>query len=232
MKQIKAFSQNDIEATTPLEKIALYATLNPEGLPHITFVNSLMANTPSELTFGQFVRGQSKWFMQQNPKVAFFILSPQTKRMWIGKALWRSKKDDGTELEKYKAMPMQRYNSYFPINRVHTLDLVCTTPGLKLPILSALKSILLSTCVRHKAATHITNRIMTLYSECLFNQLSSLKFIAYTGKDGFPKLVPVFGTRAADSRRIVFHAGPFKKELDDLSEGMDIAVFCIKLKLY
>lgn len=231
MKQINKFSQKDIEATAPLEKIALYATINPEGLPHITFVNSLMAVSPTELAFGQFVRGQSKWFMQQNPKTGFFILSPQVKQMWFGKALWKNKKDEGPELEKYKAMPMQRYNSYFPINRVHYLDLIETTGALHLPVFSIVKSIFCARLSNLKTPAGGHRRILNQYSESLFNKLASLKFIAFKGVDGFPKLIPVFGVLAADSARILFHLGPFRKELEELTDGMEAAVFTLSMKL-
>lgn len=231
MKKETKFGQHDIEAMAPLEKIALYATLNPEGLPHITFVNSLMAGTPTEMTFGQFVRGQSKWYMQQNPKMGFFILSPQLKRMWFGKALWRCRKDDGPELDRYKAMPMQRYNSYFPINRVHYLDLVETSPGIGIPMASTLKSILLSRLKGPNAAERDPNPILNPYSEALFNRMTSLSFMAFKDTDGFPELIPVFGTRASGSRRLVFHPGPFGKKLEDLTPQTEMAVFTVSMKL-
>lgn len=231
MKFVHTFSETDIEAMEPLEKLGLYATVNPDGLPHITFVNSLMAKASTELTFGQFVRGESKWFMQNNPKVGFFILSPQEKRMWMGTALWREKKDEGAELDTYKAMPMQRYNSYFPINRVHYLDLVKTTEALKIPIGSILKSILFTWLAKRRAATKNEKRVLNPYSETLFNTMTAMKFISFIDPDGFPKLVPVFETQAADSRRLVFHPGPFKKELVLISKGSDVAVFALSLKL-
>ncbi len=225
------FSENDIEAMEPLEKLGLYATLNADGLPHITFVNSLMANTPTELIFGQFVKGSSKWFMQKNPKVGFLILSPQKKRMWMGDALWREKKDEGAELDKYKAMPMQRYNSYFPINRVHYLDLVKTSTSIKIPVFSMLKSILLTRFAKRKAVTGIQEMVLNPYSEKLFNKMTSMKFFSFKGSDGFPVLIPVFETQAADSRRLVFNPGPFKKELDKIQINSDVAVFALSLKL-
>ena len=231
MRPESKFSENDIEAMEPLEKLGLYATLNPDGLPHITFINSLMANTPTELTFGQFVKGSSKWFMQKNPKVGFFILSPQKKRMWMGNALWREKKDEGAELDKYKAMPMQRYNSYFPISRVHYLDLVKTSTSLKIPVLSMLKSILLTRFAKRKGATGIEKRVLNPYSEMLFNKITSMKFLSFKGADGFPVLIPVFEAQAADSRRLVFNPGPFKKELDMIPVNADVAVFALSLKL-
>jgi hypothetical protein len=231
MKFTNKFSVSDMDALEPLEKIALYATVNPEGLPHITFVNSLMANTPFELTFGQFIRGESKWFMQNNSKVGFFILSPQKKRMWMGNALWREKKEDGAELDNYKSMPMQRYNSYFPIGSVHYLDLVKTTAPLKIPVLSILKSILLTRFAKGKASENDKKRVLNPYSENLFNKIAAMKFLSFIDSDGFPRLLPVFEAQAAGSNRVVFNPGPFKNELDKIPDGAEVAVFALSLKL-
>jgi len=65
------FNAFDIETTAPLEKISIIATQNTEGLPHITFINSLMAADETRMTLGQFVQGKSKYFIQKNPKAAF-----------------------------------------------------------------------------------------------------------------------------------------------------------------
>jgi hypothetical protein len=231
MERLRTFQKSDIQAMAPLEKIGLYATINPDGMPHITFVNSLMASSENELTFGQFVRGNSKWFMQLNPKTAFFILAPLQKKMWFGTALWKAKKDDGPQLDTYKAMPMQRYNSYFPIYRVHYLDLVKTTKALKIPILPILTSVLAALAAKPGARTYIKKRVMNPYSEKLFNRLNTLKFMAFKGSDGFPVLIPVFGTFAADSRRIVFHAGPYGNIMDALQDGQEIAAFALSTNL-
>ena len=111
------FNTFDIQETAPLEKIGICATQNLDGQPHITFINSLMALNETTMTLGQFIRGNSKYFMQKNPKVAFFILSVRTKKTWTGKIVWTKKLDQGTELETYKEKPLQRYNAYFPIHR-------------------------------------------------------------------------------------------------------------------
>jgi len=231
LKTKKYFSKDDIKAMAPLEKIGLCATVNPNGLPHITFINSLMARNSSEMTFGQFVRGKSKWYMQKNPKLSFFILSPAQKRMWIGKALWTHKKSEGPELDQYKEMPMQRYNSYFPINTVHYLDLVYTTGAMRLPLFSILKNNILTRIAGRCAATGLYDRILKHYGENLFNRLTSLKFFSIAGRDGFPELIPVFDCKAADSRRLVFSPQALKNSDVHIQEGKDIAAFCLSMQL-
>ena len=54
------FSPEEIDAFSPTMKIGLLATVNPDGLPHLTLTSSLQANAPTQMIFGQFTEGQSK----------------------------------------------------------------------------------------------------------------------------------------------------------------------------
>ena len=231
MKTQKQFNATDIKNFAPLEKLGLYATVNLEGKPHITFMNSLMAQSTSKLTFGQFVKGNSKWYMQNNPKMAFFILSPPLKKMWIGKCLWTHKKSEGTELENYKKMPMQRYNSYFPINMVHYLDLVETTKALKIPVPGILIASILTTIGRMMVKTSFSKPVLSAYAEKLCKSITSMNFLSYINKDGFPEIIPIFECQAADHRRLVFSPGPFKKELFAIPTNTEVAVLSLSMKL-
>jgi len=65
----------------------------------------------------------------------------------------------------------------------------------------------------------------------LFNQLGSLKFVAYVGTDGFPVIVPVIQCQAADSRRLVFHSMAFQEELLRIPEETTVAVFGLTMKM-
>ena len=231
MKTRDTFKKEDIKLIEPLEKIGIYATVNPEGLPHLTFINSLMALDDRSMAFGQFVRGDSKWFMQNYPRISFFILSPHVKRMWLGKAKWTHKKSDGPELERYKEMPMQRYNAYFPINVGHYLDLVETTGALKLPVPAILLSTILTRLSKSRAATRLENRILKPYAENLFNKLTTFKFFSFIGDDGYPQIVPFVQCMAADSRRLAFSPALLGEEVKALAPGTDVAAYCLSTTL-
>ena len=133
MEKRDAFTTDEIKAFEPAEKIGLIASINPEGLVHLTLITSIMASGPKQLTIGQFCVGLSKWYMQLNPKVAFLIMS-MDKRLWRGKARWNHKQNNGPEFEVYNDMPMFRYNAYFGINTVHYLDLIETSGEESLPM--------------------------------------------------------------------------------------------------
>ena len=224
MKTKTSFSVQEMKAFEPAEKIGLVACVNPAGLPHISLITSIMAPKPDQLTLGQFCKGLSKQYIQQNPHVAFLIMT-MDKKMWRGRAKWTHLKNEGTEYERYNEIPMFRYNTYFGINTVHYLDLIETSGRQDLPMPKIILSAMLTKLTKAAAATGLKDRILKPFAENLFNQLDSLKFIAYVGQDGFPVIIPVIQCQAADSRRLVFSPMAFKDELKRIPKETPVAVF-------
>ncbi|MBE9543352.1 MAG: hypothetical protein IMF02_02575, partial [Proteobacteria bacterium] len=68
-------------------------------------------------------------------------------------------------------------------------------------------------------------RILTPFAEKLFNQLDAMKFIAYIGPDAYPAIIPVIQCQAADSRMLTFSPLAFRKELNRIRPGTEVAVF-------
>ena len=49
-------------------KIGLLATVDPQGLPHVSLITSIQAKSPDALMFGQFSEGLSKQHVEdQSP---------------------------------------------------------------------------------------------------------------------------------------------------------------------
>ncbi len=228
--QRTAFNAEDIQAFLPAEKIGIVASVNPDGLPHITLITSIRANNEHQLTLGEFCRGNSKAFIQNNPEIAFMVLT-MDKRMWRGTARWSHLRKDGPEYQSYNDLPMFRYNAYFGINTVHYLDLVSVTGPMGLPIPRILLATLMTRFSRSASATGNNERILTPFAERLFNQLGTLKFLSYIGTDGFPVLVPLLQCQAADSRRLVFSQTAYTRELAQIPEGQPVAVFGLSMKM-
>jgi hypothetical protein len=225
-----SFSIQDMKAFAPAEKIGLVACVNPEGLPHISLITSIMAPEPDRLTLGQFCKGLSKQYIQQNPNVAFLIMT-MDKKMWRGRAKWSHLKNEGPEYERYNEIPMFRYNTYFGINTVHYLDLIETSEGRNLPMPRIVLAALLTKLAKGIVSTGIGERILKPFAEDLFNQLGALKFLAYVQKDGFPAIVPVIQCQAADSRRLAFSPLAYKQELIKIARGAKVAMFALTMKM-
>lgn len=224
MKLKKLFTEQEMQAFEPAEKIGIVASINPEGLPHISLITSIMAAKPNQVTLGQFCKGLSKQYIQENPNVAFLIMT-MDKRMWRGRAKWTHLKNEGPEYERYNEIPMFRYNTYFGINTVHYLDLIETSECQGLPMPRIVLSAMLTKFAKSSARTGQAERVLTPFAEQLFNQLGSLKFLAYLGPGGYPNIIPVIQCQAADSRTLAFSALAFKEELNRISSGTEVAIF-------
>ena len=114
---------DDVRAFEPEAKIGLVATRDPEGLPHVSLITSLMALDGTHLAFGQFCEGASKRNVRGDPRLGFLVMN-QDKHVWRGKARWTHLATEGAEYERYNRQPMFRYNTYFGVHTVHYLDLV------------------------------------------------------------------------------------------------------------
>src|SRR4030043_2169598 len=122
-KPLTRFPENDLKQFEPEAKVGLIATINQEGLPHITLITALQAKTPDKLIWGQFSEGQSKQNGKTNPTTGFLIMTLD-RSLWRGKALWTNTTTHGEDYEMFNNKPMFRYNAYFGIHTVHYMDLV------------------------------------------------------------------------------------------------------------
>jgi len=224
MKGKSEFEPADMDAFEPTTKIGLLATLNGQGLPHVTLITALQALTPRKLVWGQFTQGLSKQHVLDDPRVGFLIMT-MDRRLWRGKARYDHARREGPEYDMFNRKPMFRYNSYFGIHRVHYMDLVETGGCESLPLGRVVGSSLVTALMRRAAATGKGQPILTPWGTRLINRVDALKFLACRGADGFPTIIPLLQCRAADARRLVFSPGCFGPELAALPDGGTVAVY-------
>lgn len=230
MKKLTAFDQEAMQAFEPEAKVGLLATVNPDGLPHITLITALQAKTPQQLIWGQFTEGRSKAHVRANPKTAFLILT-MDRKLWRGRAVWTHAVKEGPDYEMFNTKPMFRYNAYFGIHTVHYMDLVETSGREGLPLGAIVASSLLTALAKHQARTHLTDRILKPWAEGLFNGMATLKFIAHVGPDGFPVITPLLQCQAADSHRLAFVPLAYRSELARIPERAPVAVFGLSMQM-
>ena len=223
------FSDEDIRAFEPTEKVALVATISPEGLPHISLLTSLQAISPTEMVLGEFSKGLSKEFMQKNNRVGFLIMSLDRK-LWRGKARWTHLAKEGPEYRMMNEKPMFRYNAYFGINTVHYFDLVETTEKEDLPLVNIGLG-LLKTVIAGGGSGRNIGEILKPFALSIVDRLDSLKFLSYIGGDGFPIIIPVIQCRSADSGRLAFAASPYEEDLAAIPGGATVAVFAMTMQM-
>ena len=225
-----AFSQADIKALEPMLKIGLLATVNPEGLPHLTLISSLRANTPNQMIFGQFVEGTSKQYIREHPKAGFLIMTLD-RELWRGKATFTHTASQGPEFEMYNNTDMFRYNAYFGIHTVYFLDLVEQSGRQALPMGQIVMAAVQTMVARALAGKQSDEQVLNPWTRGLMNKLDNLKFLAYVGNDGFPVIVPAIQAQAGDGEHIVFSTGAYGEELEGIPEGATVAVFGMSLAM-
>ncbi len=223
------FSEADIAAFMPEMKIGLLATVNDEGLPHLTLISTFRAGSPAQLTWGQFTEGLSKQYVRRHPQAGFMVMT-LNKEVWRGKATFTHTARQGSDYDAYNNIPMFRYNAYFGIHTVYYMDLIAHTGRQVLPmgqvIFAAVQTMLARTLARKSQKP-----VLNLWTRRLFNKLDNLKFIAYVGDDGYPVIIPVIQAQALDAGRVIFSAGAFGDELRAIPAGVSLAVFGMTLDM-
>jgi hypothetical protein len=224
------FSAEDMRLLAPFMKIGLLATVTPQGLPHLTFISSLRPNTPTELTWGQFVEGTSKEYIRQNPKVGFLMMTLQ-KDLWRGKALFTHTASQGAEYDFYNNVPMFRYNAYFGIHTVFFMNLIHHLGRQALPMNKIIPAAILTLLAKTFAPLRSEQAPLGLWTRNLLNKLDALKFLAYVDEDGFPVIVPVIQAQAAGKEHVLFSTGAYGADLEAIPAGRQVAILGLALTM-
>ncbi len=230
MPETRPFTEQDMRAFERDAKIGIVATVDPTGLPHLTLITSIQAKGPRLLMFGQFCEGLSKTHVKENARTGFLAMSAE-KEVWRGKARWTHEARSGEDYETYNKKPMFRYNSYFGIHTVHYLDLVAFEGKERLDVSRIAAGSLVTMVSRHLARTRRPERILKPWAEAHISKPGTLKFLSYTGGDGYPVIVPAVPCQTADSRRLVFAPTVYRRELAAIPAGETVAVFALNLQM-
>ena len=230
MKKTTRFEPADMGAFEAEAKVGLLATVNPEGLPHISLISSMQAKDPTRLIWGQFSEGLSKLHVRQNPHTGFLIMTLDRK-LWRGKALWTHAETEGEDYEMYNQKPMFRYNAYFGIHTVHFMDLVEVSGKEGLPLPRIVLASVATRAAKDGARSPEKERVLKPWAEGLFNRMDALKFIGYVDDDGFPTVIPLIQCQAAGSRRLAFSPLAYGEELSTIKKGVQVAVFAMSMQM-
>jgi hypothetical protein len=225
----QTFSQAEINAFAPVMKIGLLATINPQGLPHITMLSSLKASDENTLTWGQFTEGMSFENVRTNPNIGWLIMTLD-KDLWRGTGNFTHTATSGEDFDWYNQVPMFRYNAYFGIHTVYYMDLVQHTGLQPLPmgavVMAAIKTMFAKIFFMKRDGS-----VLNHWTKSLFNKLDNLKFLAYIEPTGFPKLIPVIQAQSAGNQHILFSTGAFTDEIKAIPKGIPMAVFGLSLDM-
>ena len=209
-------------------KVALLATLDPDGRPHVTLITSLQARTPSTLMFGQFCEGRSKENVRHDPRVGVLVMA-QDLRLWRCKARWSGSAQHGDDYELYNKKPMFRYNAYVGIHTIHYFDLVEIGPTERLSAPALALGACKAQCARPFLQAGPAARILSPWAVKHLSRPTTLSFVAYVGPDGFPWLVPLVPCQPAGTTRLALFPAARHAEVLGLEPGTVVACYAINL---
>ena len=224
------FSPADIKAMEPMMKVGLLATVNDQGLPHLTLISSLQARTPNRMIWGQFTEGLSKEHILHNPKAGFLVMTLD-RQLWRGKATFTHASQQGPELEMYNNTPMFRYNAYFGVHTVFYMDLVEHSGRQALPMGHIVVAAIRTMLARMLSGRKNTRDALNPWTQGLMNKLGNLKFLAYVGPGGYPEIIPVIQAQAADTGSVVFSTGAYRRDLEAIPDRAILAIFGMSLDM-
>lgn len=227
---LKIFSQADIESFKPEMKIGLLATINQDGLPHLTLISTLQASTPTELFWGQFAEGLSKHYIRENPRTGFLIMTLD-KNLWRGKARFTRTAHEGREYDILNNLPLFRYNSYFGVHTVYYMDLVEQHGREALPMGGVVQASIKTIIAKTMAGKDNNEKILNLFTIKLINKIDNLKFLAYIDGDGYPFIIPVIQAQTAGNERVIFSSSAYTDDLNAVPQGSSVALFGMSLEM-
>lgn len=230
MEKFHSFSQEEIQALSVPMKLGLLATVNSQGLPHLTLLSTLQPFAPDKMSWGQFVEGLSKDFIRRNPKTGFMIMTLD-KTTWRGKAHFTGDARSGPQYDMYNNIPMFRYNAYFGVHTVFYMDLVEHYGRQPLPMGGIIFGAVLTMFNRLTSPKPAQTSALSSWAFNFMNTLDNLKFLSYVDKDGYPVIIPAIQTQALTRSRLVFAGLPFSDELAVIPSGIPLAVYGMSLKM-
>jgi hypothetical protein len=210
-------------------KIGLLATVDGDGLPHVTLITTLLTHGPRGLIWGQFTEGQSKANVRRDPRTAFAVLSPE-RALWRGQATWTHSAREGEQYEAFNRRPMFRYNTYFGIHTVHYMDLVRTSPREPLPYAGMAAGALAVAGARWRLRPPAGERALRPWAEQHLASPATFKFVVWVRADGHPNIVPMVPSLPVDGRWLVLARTVYREELSHIPEDAPVAVFAVNMQ--
>ena len=211
-------------------KIALIAMKDGPDDLHMCLVSSLCNKGDDKMMFGEFVRGISKKLIYDDPKTGFLIMSV-SREFWTGSMDFTHFVTEGEDYVHMNEYPLFRFNTYFGVSEVHYADLHDISERKALNMPGVIANALRVMAFKAFNAGDKQKQVLRPWAKKFLSGLITLKFIAYIGEDGYPKIVPIIQAQTASSSRLVFTRAPYSAMLADLKEGARVNVYGMSLDM-
>lgn len=225
-----SFTGQDIKDLSAAMKVGILGTVNPQGLPHLTLITTLMASTPDTVVWGQFMEGTSKKHVLVNPKTGFMVMGLD-KNLWRGFADYQHPASSGKDYEFYNNTPLFRYNAYFGVHRVHYMNLISHTGKYPLPMNRIIPAAVITMIAKTLTPRMQKSAVMNQWTQAFYNKVDNLKFLGYINAEGYPVIIPLIQAQALDREHLVFSFGAFGDELEEIPAYTPVTVFGMALTM-
>lgn len=220
-------SDEAIEFTQPDIMLKLIATVDEQGMPHITMISSNRIYNKNQLVWGAFTEGSSKKHVKQNPKQGIFYMTAEMPFKFVQvKADFSHTKTEGEELEHFNKSELMRYFTYVNVHTAYYNNVVAATPVRDLPLGGIIKGILKDMIGKGGAKTGLDEKRLNVIGHKLFTAPIAVRAIAYIDpSDGYPIIIPCIPLQAADRNRLVFPLASLKEDLLQIPIDARVAVY-------
>lgn len=211
-----------------IKPLSFYGTINDDNSPHITMINSLHRYNDNTLIWGEFSDGLSKRNQKKRPLIGFLSMNDDNSFV-MGKANWLKAKTHGEEIDLLNRIPEFRYNNVYGYSPVHILKIkeIEEKPLLFGELFeSPNKTIALD---QRLEAGNEDDAISIVTKELLDTQ-KGIKMLSYIDSTGYPKIFPLSQVTISGDNRLIFTLKPYVQLLNELKEGMPIAIHALSYK--
>ena len=221
-------SDEAVEFTSVELKLAIIATIDPRGWPHLTLITYNKARSKNQLVWAQFTEGLSKKYVHENPKqgIVFMNIDMPFKFVQV-KADFSHTETEGEDLAYFNKLQLMRYMTYVNLVRAYYEDVVSATQVRPLPLGGIAKGIVKDLIGKGGLKTKLTEKRLNVIGFKIFKGPINPKFIGYIDpSDGYPVVIPCIQLQAVDNNRLVFPVGSaLKEDLLQIPVDSKVAVY-------
>jgi hypothetical protein len=215
-------------------KVGLLATLDRKSRPHLSLITTLQARSPSQLMWGQFCEGLSKSHVLDDPRTAFLVMS-LSRDLWRGQALWTHRVTEGEDYVRFNQLSLFRYNSYFGIHTVHSMDVESCSDKERLPLpgmIAGSLPLLAGARLRGIWPCRAPDEPrLNEWTRKHLSRIDTLKFLAYVSENGYPAIVPGIPAMPCSSSQIRIAPTVHRGEILAIPRGAQVALFALNLEM-
>ncbi len=190
------------------------ATRSPEGIPNVVPCVSITpaSDQPDVLFFGNFLLRKSINNLQNNPRLAVLVVTPELKG-WTLKGDFIEFQRTGPYVDQQMSGNLLRYNAYTGIRNAGVLRVTAVTAAFSISKLEVALDYLLAKLQSlrvTKSPEGIQSIKMPLPVRQEFARMVAVKVLAWIGEDGYPCVAPSLSLQPAGEHALIALVGTNK----------------------